>query len=113
MDERENQHNTEMEGMIGGEENVRTPDPPRRGTEHVVSTDSSLIGSMVVVFNDLAAAARDDGSGVDDSGRPAGMAPAYRDGEAQRQAEEQEGAEFDDEPRRQEPLWAGSDDDDE
>ena len=54
MDERENQHNTEMEGMIGGEADVRTPDPPRRGVEHAVSTDS-LIG-MVVLLNDLAAA---------------------------------------------------------
>ena len=121
MDERENQHNTEMEGMIGGEADVRTPDPPRRGIEHAVST-GSLIG-MVVMFNDLAAA-RDDDSDDDDSGRPAGMAPAYRDGEAQRQAEEQEDAEFDDEPRREprnryvddeagQEGPAGSDDDDE
>ena len=125
MDERENQHNTEMEGMIGGDADVRTPDPPRRGrgTENAVSTDS-LIG-MVVMFNDLAAA-RDDDSDDDDSGRPAGMAPAYRDPEAQRQAEEQEDAEFANEPPRRPrnryvdgeaegPAGrpAGSDDDDE
>ena len=80
MDERENQHNTEMEGMIDGDADVRTPDRPRRGrgTEHAVSTDS-LIG-MVVMFNDLAAA-RDNDSGDDDSGQPAGMAPAYREAE--------------------------------
>ena len=49
-----------------------------------------------------------DGSDDDDNGRPAGMAPAYRDAEAQRQAEEQEGAEFDDEPPppTSEPLCA-------
>ena len=77
MDERENQHNTEMEGMIGGEPDVRTPDPPRRGgVEHAVSTDSLI--DMVVLLNDLAAARSDD-SDDDDSGRPAGMAPAYRD----------------------------------
>jgi len=98
MDERENQHNTEMEGMIGGEADVRTPDPPRRGrVEHAVTTDS-LIG-MVVLLNDLAAARSDD-SDDDDSGRPAGMAPAYRDAEAQRQAEEQEDVEFANEPPR-------------
>ena len=125
MDERENQHNTEMEGMIDGDADVRTPDRPRRGrgTENAVSTDSLI--DMVVMFNDLAAA-RDDDSDDDDSGRPAGMAPAYRDGEAQRQAEEEEGAEFDEEPRREPrnryvddeaegPAGrpAGSDDDDE
>ena len=122
MDERENQHNTEMEGMIGGEADVRTPDAPRRGVEHAVST-GSLIG-MVVLLNDLAAA-RSDGSDGDDSGRPAGMAPAYRDAEAQRQAEEQEGVEFANEPpRRPRSRYvddvageagrpAGSDDDDE
>ena len=49
-----NQHNTEMEGMIGGEADVRTPEPPHRGIENAVSTDS-LIG-MAVMFNDLAAA---------------------------------------------------------
>ena len=84
--------------MIGGDAEVRTSDPPRRGTEHVV-TSNSLIG-MVVMFDDLAAA-RDDDSDDDDSGRPAGMAPAYRDGEAQRQAEEEEDAEFEEEPRRE------------
>ena len=116
-----NQHNTEMEGMIGGETDVRTPDPPRRGIEHALSTDS-LIG-MIVMLNDLAAAR--DGSDDDDSGRPAGMAPAYRDLEAQRQAEEKEDVEFANEPPRQPRSRyvddeagqagrpAGSDDDDE
>ena len=97
MDERENQHNTEMEGMIGGEADVRTPDPPRRGVENAVSTGSLI--DMVVLLNDLAAA-RSGGSDDDDSGRPAGMAPAYRDAEAQRQAEEQEDVEFANEPPR-------------
>ena len=83
--------------MTGGDAEVRTSDPPRRGTEHVV-TSNSLIG-MVVMFDDLAAA-RDGDSGGDDSGRPEGMAPAYHDAEAQRQAEEQEDAEFAIEPPR-------------